>query len=86
MGWRKAKSLVPIVLAALAEPDICQITVELISFGTLVHIFRSWMSVYIWLIAGTYAGNDDDAQISREHGGEEGGQNVSFKKYVAIFS
>ena len=34
VGWRKAKSLVPILLAALTDPDIYQRTVEL-SFGTL---------------------------------------------------
>ena len=44
VGWRKAKSPVPFLLAALADPDIYQRTVEL-SFGTLVHIFRSWMFV-----------------------------------------
>ena len=34
------------------------------------------MDLRQWLMAGTYAGYDDDAQISCEHGGE-GGQNVS---------
>jgi len=35
------------------------------------------MDLRLWLMAGTCAGYDDDAQISCEHGGEEGGQNVS---------
>ena len=38
------------------------------------------MDVRLWLIAGTCAGYDDDddaPQISWEHGGEEGWQNVS---------
>ena len=34
------------------------------------------MDLRLWLMAGTCAGCDDDAQISCEHGGE-GGQNVS---------
>ena len=42
VGWRNAKSLVPILRA---DPDIyTQRTIEL-SFGTLVHVFRSWSFV-----------------------------------------
>ena len=42
------------------------------------------MVVRLWLMAGTFAGYDDDAQISCEHGGEEGGQNVSLS--MLLFS
>ena len=39
------------------------------------------MDVCLWLMAGTCAGYDDDAQICCEHGGE-GGQNVSLTAEV----
>ena len=41
------------------------------------------MDLRLWLIASTYAGYDDDAQISCEHGGE-GGQNVSLSMLLFL--
>ena len=38
----------------------------------------------LWLMAGTCADYDDDAQISCEDGGGEGGQNVSLS--MLLFS
>ena len=44
------------------------------------------MDFRLWLMAGNCVGYDDDAQISCEHGGEEGGGRMFPYKYVAVFS